>query len=88
MPRTRFFVPLLLRLGAPPALVVVVGAAPVGGAALQAFAPQILRRLKGDLRRLTLGLALAEVRDFVLAAIVAGWPPAPWTSSSESCLSR
>ena len=66
------FVPLLLRLGAPPALVVVVGAAPVGGAALQAFAPQILRRLKGDLRGLTLGLALAEVRGFVLAAIVAG----------------
>ena len=82
------FVPLLLRLGAPPALVVVVGAAPVGGAALQAFAPQFLRWLKGDLRRLTLGLALAEVRGFVLAAIVAGWPPAPWTSSSESCLSR
>jgi len=66
------FVPLLLRLGAPPALVVVVGAAPVGGAALQAFAPQILRRLKGDLSRLTLGLALAEVRGFVLAAVVAG----------------
>ena len=66
------FVPLLLRLGAPPALVVVVGAAPVGGAALQAFAPQILRRLKGDLRGLTLGLALAEVRGFVLAAVVAG----------------
>jgi hypothetical protein len=50
----------------------VVGAAPVGGAALQAFAPQILRRLKGDLRGLTLSLALAEVRGFVLAAIVAG----------------
>ena len=66
------FVPLLLRLGAPPALVVVVGAAPVGGAALQAFAPQILRRLKGDLRGLTLSLALAEVRGFVLAAIAAG----------------
>jgi hypothetical protein len=66
------FVPLLLRLGAPPALVVVVGAAPVGGAALQAFAPQILRRLKGDLRGLTLSLALAEVRGFVLAAVVAG----------------
>jgi hypothetical protein len=66
------FVPLLLRLGASPALVVVVGAAPVGGAALQAFAPQILRRLKGDLRGLTLSLALAEVRGFVLAAIVAG----------------
>ena len=66
------FVPLLLRLGAPAALVVVIGAAPVGGAALQAFAPQILRRLNGDLRGLTLGLALAEVRGFVLAAIVAG----------------
>jgi len=66
------FVPLLLRLGAPPALVVLVGAAPVGGAALQALAPQILRRLKGDLRGLALGLALAEVRGFVLAAVVAG----------------
>ena len=66
------FVPLLLRLGAPAALVVVVGAAPVGGAALQAFAPQILRRLRGNLRGFTLGLALAEVRGFVLAAIVAG----------------
>ena len=66
------FVPVLLRLGAPPALVVVVGAAPVGGAALGAFAPQILRRMKGNLRGLTLGLALAETRGFVLAAIVAG----------------
>jgi hypothetical protein len=66
------FVPLLLLLGAPATLVVLVGAAPVGGAALQAFAPQILRRLKGDLRGLTVALALAEVRGFVLAAIVAG----------------
>ena len=66
------FVPLLLRLGASPALVVAVGAAPVTGAALQAFAPQILRRLKGNLRGLTLSLTLAETRGFVLAAIVAG----------------
>jgi hypothetical protein len=66
------FVPLLLRLGAPAALVVAVGAAPVGGAALQAFAPQILRRFEGNLRGLTLALTLAEVRGFVLAAIVAG----------------
>jgi len=66
------FVPLLLVLGAPPALVVVVGAVPVGGAALQALAPQILRRLHGNLRGLTLVLTLAEVRGFVLAAIVAG----------------
>lgn len=66
------FVPLLLRLGAPAALVVVVGAVPVGGTALQVLAPQILRRLEGNLRGLTLALALAEVRGFVLAAIVAG----------------
>jgi hypothetical protein len=66
------FVPLLLRLGAPAALVVVVGAAPVGGTALQALAPQILRRLGGNLRGLTQGLALAELRGFILAAIVAG----------------
>ena len=66
------FVPLLLRLGAPAALVVVVGAAPVGGAALQAFAPQILRRSKGNLRGLTLVLTLAEIRGFVLALITAG----------------
>jgi hypothetical protein len=65
------FVPLLVRLGAPPALVVLVGAAPFTGVALQAFAPQTLRRLRGDLRTLTLGLALAELRGFVLAAIVA-----------------
>src|SRR5664280_2546459 len=65
------FVPLLLRLGAPATLVVAVGAAPVGGAALQAFAPQILRRMQGNLRGLTLALALAEIRGFVLAAIVA-----------------
>jgi hypothetical protein len=44
----------------------------LAGAALQAFAPQILRRLKGNLRGLTLALALAEIRGFVLAAIVAG----------------
>ena len=66
------FVPLLIGLGAPPALVVVVGATPVAGAALQALAPQTLRRMKGDLRRLTLLLALAETRGLLLAAIVIG----------------
>jgi hypothetical protein len=65
------FVPLLLRLGAPPELVIVVGSIPVGGSAVQAMAPQMLRRLHGDLRRLTLTLALFEVRGFVHAAIVA-----------------
>ena len=66
------FVPLLLRLGAPAALVIAVGATPVAGAALQALAPRLLLRLKGNLRGLTLGLAIAEMRGFVLAAIVAG----------------
>lgn len=66
------FLPVLLRLGALLALVVVVGAAPVSGAVLQAFAREMFRRPQGDLRRLTLVLALAEVRGFVLAAIAAG----------------
>ncbi len=65
------FVPLLLRLGAPPALVILVGSVPIGASVLQALAPQILRRMNGDLRRLTLLLALAEVRGFVHAAVVA-----------------
>ena len=55
------FVPLLLLLGAPAALVILVGAAPVAGAALQALAPQILRRMKGNLRGLTLMLALSDL---------------------------
>jgi hypothetical protein len=66
------FVPLLLRLGAPPALVILVGAVPIGGSVLQALAPQILRRMAGNLRRLTILLALFETRGFVHAAVVAG----------------
>lgn len=65
------FVPLLLRLGAPPALVILVGSVPIGASMLQAFAPQILRRMRGNLRRLTLMLTIAEVRGFVHAAVVA-----------------
>jgi hypothetical protein len=65
------FVPLLLRLGAPPALVILVGSIPVGASVLQAFAPQILRRMGGNLRRLTLMLTIAELRGFVHAVVVA-----------------
>ncbi len=65
------FVPLLLRLGAPPALVILVGSVPVGASVLQALAPQMLRRMRGNLSRLTLILAIAEMRGFVHAAIVA-----------------
>ncbi len=75
------FVPLLLRLGAPPFFVVVIGSVPVAASVLQALAPQLLRRMGGDLRRLSLLLALAETRGFVHAAVVAafaiGWIDAP-----------
>lgn len=75
------FVPLLLRLGAPPALVILVGSVPVGASVLQAFAPQTLRRMGGNLRKLTLLLTLAELRGFahalVVAAIAAGVIDAP-----------
>ena len=65
------FVPLLLRLGAPPALVILVGSVPVGASVLQALAPQMLRRMRGNLSRLTLILTIAEVRGFVHAGVVA-----------------
>ena len=65
------FVPLLLRLGAPPELVILVGSFPVAASVVQALAPQILRRMGGNLRRLTLLLTLAELRGFAHAAVVA-----------------
>ncbi len=67
------FVPLLLKLGAAPELVTVVGAIPIAGSVTQALAPQILRRLRGNLRRLTLALAVFEMRGFVHAAVVAAY---------------
>jgi hypothetical protein len=66
------FVPLLLHLGAPAPLVMLVGSVPIGGSVIQALAPQILRRMRGNLARLTLLLTLAETRGFVHAAIAAG----------------
>jgi hypothetical protein len=65
------FVPLLLRLGAPPALVILVGSVPIGASVVQALAPQILRRMRGNLRRLTLLLTITELRGFAHAAVVA-----------------
>src|ERR1019366_5191635 len=66
------FVPLLLRLGTPPALVILVGSVPIGASVLQALAPPILRRMGGNLRRLPLLLAISELRGFIHAGIVAG----------------
>ena len=66
------FVPLLLRLGTPVSLVVIVGSIPLGASAVQALWPQVLLRMRGNLRRLTLLLTLAELRGFIHAAIVAG----------------
>jgi hypothetical protein len=65
------FVPLLLRLGASPSLVIVIGSIPIGASVVQAFFPQLLLRLKGNLRRLTLVLTIMELRGFIHAAIVA-----------------
>jgi hypothetical protein len=65
------FVPLLLRLGATPALVMVIGTIPVAASVVLAVFPQLLLRLKGDLRILTLTLAVFELRGFVHAATVA-----------------
>jgi hypothetical protein len=65
------FVPLLLRLGTPAPVVMIVGALPFTAAALQAVFPQTLRLMRGNLRRLTLLLSLAELRGFVHAIVVA-----------------
>jgi hypothetical protein len=65
------FVPLLLKLGAAPSLVMVIGTIPIGASVVQALLPQLLLRLKGNLRILTLTLAIFELRGFVHAGIVA-----------------
>jgi hypothetical protein len=49
----------------------LVGSIPVSASIMQALAPQVLRRMRGDLRRLTLSLAVFEARGFVHAGIVA-----------------
>jgi hypothetical protein len=64
-------IPLLLALGAPPAVATVIGVLPLTFSAAQLFVPSLLRRTDGNLRGVTLAiLAVGETRGFVLAAIV------------------
>lgn len=73
-------VPLLLAMGAHPAVATVIGVMPVAFSAAQLRIPWLLERSGGDLRRLTLViLAAGELRGFLLAVITflawAGWLP-------------
>jgi hypothetical protein len=68
------FVPFLLVLGADIALVSLLGVLPVVGSAAQALIPRALRRLGGNIGRLTTILTIAgETRGLWLALVAAGW---------------
>jgi hypothetical protein len=63
-------VPLLLTMGAHPAIATVIGVLPVAFSAAQLRVPWLLEKSDGDLRRVTLLiLAAGELRGFVLAGI-------------------
>jgi hypothetical protein len=68
------FVPFLLFLGADVAFVTVLGVLPVVGSAAQIRLPSMLRRVRGDIGRLTLLLTVvAETRGLWFALAAAGW---------------
>jgi hypothetical protein len=63
-------IPLLLYLGAHPAVATVIGVLPFACSAAQLAVPSLLRRSDGNLRLVTLAiLAVGETRGFVLAAV-------------------
>jgi hypothetical protein len=68
-------IPLLLELGASPAVATVIGVLPFAFSAAQLGVPWLLRRYDGNLRGVTLIiLALGETRGFVLGALtLAAW---------------
>lgn len=73
-------IPLLLALGAHPAVATLIVMLPTAGAVVQRYLPRLLRAVDGNLRGLViLGVSLGEPRGLVLAAIVAavalGWLP-------------
>jgi hypothetical protein len=77
-------IPLLLALGAHPALATFLAVLPAAGTMAQRWLPAILDRTDGNLRGLVVLLAtLGEPRGFLLAGVVAlaalGWLPA-WAS--------
>ncbi len=68
-------IPLLLALGASPAVATVIGVLPYAFSAAQLAVPGLLRRFDGNLRGLTLIiLAVGETRGFILGALtLAAW---------------
>ena len=62
-------IPLLLTLGAHPALATVIGVLPFAFSSAQLLVPRLLRRFNGNLRGLTMIILLVgETRGFILAA--------------------
>jgi hypothetical protein len=75
-------IPLLLGLGAHPAVATVIGVLPFAFSSAQLLVPRLLRRFDGNLRGVTLGILLVgETRGFILAAVTllawAGTIPKP-----------
>lgn len=75
-------IPLLLGLGAHPAVATVIGVLPFAFSSAQLLVPRLLRRFDGNLRAVTLGiLFVGETRGFILAAVTllawAGAIPGP-----------
>jgi hypothetical protein len=63
-------IPLLLTLGAHPAIATVIGVLPFAFSAAQLLVPRLLRRFDGNLRGVTLViLAIGETRGFILAGL-------------------
>lgn len=63
-------IPLLLVLGAPPALATLIGVLPIAGSAAQLAVPRILERTDGNLRGVTLAITAAgETRGIWLALV-------------------
>jgi hypothetical protein len=63
-------IPLLLTLGAHPAVATVIGVLPFAFSTAQLLVPRLLRRFDGNLRGVTMGILLVgETRGFVLAGL-------------------
>lgn len=66
-------IPLLLVLGAPPALATLIGLLPIAGSAAQLAVPRLLERTDGNLRGVTLAItATGETRGIWLALVTLG----------------
>ena len=63
-------IPLLLTLGAHPALATVIGVLPYAFSSAQLLVPWLLRRFDGNLRGVTIAILLVgETRGFILAGL-------------------